>query len=185
MTIRWLDEAPGTLGQFVFPFTVPPIGWPVGVPYPPPKPDWWPPGLMYPAIGDSWAPTPPPWWTAAGASLPNWPPPPPVGWPTNFPWPVPPSTVTPATMPCDSVCDAQFGPTGTFANDQALAACKQACSKTTFPVGPHNLVEPKPGETTPATTTPSTTTSTKEEKKSTSCSGSWAVSSYSVSATCY
>jgi hypothetical protein len=165
MTIRWLDEKPGTVGQPIFPFSVPPIGWPTGVVYPPPQPDWWPSGLQYPPIGEAWAPTPPPWWTNASASLPNWPPPPPAGWPSSFPWPVPPAAAT-TTMQCPAICDAQFGPLGTTPNEQALLPCKLACGlkppTTTFPISPgtYNLVETKPGGAAPSTT------SATEEKKS-------------------
>lgn len=152
MTVRWLGQP---IVPFLTPLTAIPIGWPAGVPYPPPQPAWWPAGLQYPPIGDAWPATPPPWWTAAGASLPNWPPPSPAGWPADFPWPVPPSSVS-GTLSCPDICDAQFGPTGTAPNDGLLTTCKLTCGPlptpggASFPVGPHNLA-PTPGSTSTTT----------------------------------
>ncbi len=158
MSVRWLGQP---IVPFLTPLTAIPIGWPAGVPYPPPKPAWWPLGLQYPPIGDAWPSTPPPWWTAAGASLPNWPPPSPEGWPSSFPWPVPPSTVS-GSVSCPDICDAQFGPTGTAPNEQLRTTCKLGCGlappNQNFPIGPHNLA--------PSSTTPSTTT-TPEKKSNT------------------
>lgn len=161
MSVRWLGQP---IVPFLTPLTAIPIGWPAGVPYPPPQPAWWPAGLQYPPIGDAWPSSPPPWWTAAGASLPNWPPPSPAGWPADFSWPVPPSTVS-GSVSCPDLCDAQFGPTGTAPNEGLRTTCKFGCGLAppsgggSFPFGSHNLAPS-------STTTPSTTT-TPEKKSNT------------------
>lgn len=121
MTVRWIDS--GTVGQPIFPIQILPAGWPAGVPMPA-KPAWWPDGLMYPPVGTSWAPQAPVWWSTS-PSLPNWPPPQPVGWP-NFPWPIPPAAAT-QMLPCDALCEAQFGTKGTTPAPHALHACKETC----------------------------------------------------------
>lgn len=146
MTVRWL-------GQDVFPiFTLPPINWPAGVTYPPAKPDWWPQGLQYPPIGEAWPATAPPWWKVGEqtGSLPKWPPPKPDNWPNNFPWPVPPTTVT-NSLSCSDICSAQFGDKGTTPDANLLAACNTACQQVQFKVPSQAFVQPT---TTTTTTTP-------------------------------
>jgi len=147
--------------QLTFPLlTLTPLGWPPGVPYPPPKPSWWPDGLNYPPVGDSWAPVPPGWWNLSPNPLP-WPPPKPDGWPT-FPYPLPPTALA-SVMSCDQVCDAQFGTKGTTPNQTALDVCKKGCSTAatppplTFPIGPQNL-RPLPPDTGTAPSTGTTST---------------------------
>ena len=163
-----IQQPPLTPGQFpssgapipiLFPISVLPTGWPTNVNYPPPKPAWWPIGLDYPPIGTSWSSTVPPWWTAAGASLPNWPPPKPEGWPATFPWPIPPENVN--AMSCEALCDAQFGQKGTNANASMLNSCKLVCqiAKQPLPVspggGPARFVPGSPSSPGAGTTTSS------------------------------
>lgn len=104
-----LGRGVGTLGLGVGESPAP-VGWPPGMPWPPPNPFpicgapgappaplCWPADMPWPPTG--FPEQPPPGWPTA---LVPWPPPPPLGWPAGVPWPplpAPPAPSAPQVTP--------------------------------------------------------------------------------------